>query len=399
VRDGRDCKAAPYSWVIDDVGVTTERLCDLAIGLDAAGFGVTTSGSFPEALVTLREHRASGMSGPLHFTYDEPLVATNVETSFSWARSIVVFAHNYLSEASPPTNTGAIVGRFATNDHYKSVRRVAERLKDELTAAGHRAEILIDDNRLVDRAAATRAGLGWVGKNTMVLTPGHGPWMLLGSVVTDMKLKTTQPMIRDCGTCDACIPACPTGAISRDGLDARRCLSTWLQTPGSIPRWIRPHIGRRIYGCDDCLTSCPPGQPALAKTTSESNPLAFNELLATDDDDLLDRFSWWYVPRRDGKFIRRNLLVAAGNSREPAILDAIERHLSHRSSMIRSHAAWALARGAGKTARRRLIEVLDHERAPDARKELVLALVMIDHPRDYEALLALDELTATKTIL
>ncbi|MFV1961519.1 MAG: epoxyqueuosine reductase [Acidimicrobiia bacterium] len=399
MRDGRDCKAAPYSWVIDDVGVTTERLRDLAIGLDAAGFGVTTSESFSEALVTLREHRASGMSGPLHFTYDEPLVATNVETSFSWARRIVVFAHNYLSEASPPTNTGAMVGRFATDDHYKSVRRVAERLKDELTAAGHRAEILIDDNRLVDRAAATRAGLGWIGKSTMVLTPGHGPWMLLGSVVTDADLQTTPPMIRDCGTCVACIPACPTGAISEDGLDARRCLSTWLQTPGSLPRWIRPLLGRRIYGCDDCLTSCPPGGKALEDAGDEPLDLPFVELLEMGDEQLLDRFSWWYVPRRDGRFIRRNLLVAAGNSGEAAALDAVGSHLTHRSSMIRSHAAWALARGAAKTARRRLIEVLDHERAPEARKELALALVMIDHPGDYEALLAIDELTATSTVL
>ena len=198
------------------------------------------------------------MSGPLHFTYDEPVVAANVETTFPWARSIVVFAHNYLTNAISPAETGAVVGRFATFDHYQSVRRIAERLASLLTDAGHRAEPLIDDNRLVDRAAAARAGLGWIGKSTMVLTPGHGPWMLLGSVVTDIRLETTRPMIRDCGICEACIPACPTGAITASGLDASKCISTWLQTPGSIPRWIRPSIGRRIYGCDDCLTSCPP---------------------------------------------------------------------------------------------------------------------------------------------
>jgi epoxyqueuosine reductase len=116
------------------------------------------------------------------------------------------------------------------------------------------------------------------------------------------------------------------------------------------------------------------------------------------DEQLLDRFSWWYVPRRDGRFIRRNLLVAAGNSREASVVEAIERHLSHRSSMIRGHAAWALARATGKRARKRLIDVLDQERAPEARFEMALALVMIDHPGDYEAFLALDELSATTTI-
>ncbi len=379
VFDERNCTEAPYSWVIDHDVVTTETLRDLATGLGTAGFGVTTSAQFSESLATLREHRTTGMAGPLHFTYDEPVVATNVEMSFSWARSIVVFAHNYLTETIPPADTGAMVGRFATSDHYRSVRRVAERLRDELTNAGHRAEILIDDNRLVDRAAAARAGLGWIGKSTMVLAPGHGPWMLLGSVVTDVKLDTTQPMIRDCGTCVACIPACPTGAITSSGLDAGKCISTWLQTPGSLPRWIRPHIGRRIYGCDECLTSCPPGQRALGTTPNRSNPLEFDELLATDDEELLERFHWWYVPRRDPRFLRRNILVAAGNSGEIAALSAIRTHTTHRSSMIRSHAIWALARSLRSDARIELEQALARETVPETLGEIEFALAMIEN--------------------
>ena len=347
------------------------------MGLGAAAFGVTAAEPFPESLTTLRAHRASGMSGPLHFTYDEPVVASNLEMSFPWARSIVVFAHNYLSNATSPVETGAVVGRFATADHYAPLREIAETLNNQLIAAGHEAAMLIDDNRLVDRAAAARAGLGWIGKSTMVLTPGHGPWMLLGSVVTNARLATTRPMIRDCGTCDACIPACPTGAITDSGLDASKCISTWLQTPGSIPRWIRPHIGRRIYGCDDCLTSCPPGQPALAKTASKSDQLDFDELLATDDDALLERFSWWYVPRRDPRFIRRNILVASGNSREPEAVGAIRDHTNHRSSMIRSHAVWALARSRGTEVRQELEEKLSSETVPETLEEIEHALQMI----------------------
>jgi epoxyqueuosine reductase len=270
------------------------------------------------------------------------------------------------------------VGRFATSDHYQSVRHIAERIASLLTDGGHRAESLIDDNRLVDRSAATRAGLGWIGKSTMVLTPGHGPWMLLGSVVTDVPLEPTQPMIRDCGTCQACIPACPTGAITAAGLDASKCISTWLQTPGSIPRWIRPHIGRRIYGCDECLTSCPPGQRALVRLSTSPTPLDFDDLLTTDDDALLDKFSWWYVPRRDPRYIRRNILVAAGNSGEIGALPAIRDHMGHRSSMIRSHAAWAWARSQGSDARSDLENALTEETVPETLEEIEFALKMIE---------------------
>ena len=350
----------------------------MATGLGAAAFGVTTAEPFTQSLATLREHRASGMSGPLHFTYDEPVVASNVEMSFPWARSIVVFANNYLSQATGPAKSGAVIGRFATADHYQPVRQIAEDLTNHLAAAGHEAATLIDDNRLVDRAAAARAGVGWIGRSTMVLTPGHGPWMLLGSVVTNARLTPTPSMIRDCGTCEACMPACPTGAITNSGLDASKCISTWLQTPGSIPRWIRPHIGRRIYGCDECLTSCPPGQPTLGKTLTNPVQLDFDELLSAADDELLERFSWWYVPRRDPRFIRRNILVAAGNSRELEAVGAIRDHTDHRSSMIRSHAIWALARSRGSEVRKELENKRTLETVPETLQEIEHALEMIE---------------------
>jgi epoxyqueuosine reductase len=399
VRYGTNCKERPYSWVIDTaVATTAAQLRELAARHGASSFGVTSAEPFTEALNTLRNHKTSGLSGSLRFTYDEPEVATDIRRSFPWARSVIVIGVNYLASSSGPAPTGAIVARFATGDHYEAVRSVTGEIAHQIEALGGNTEVLIDDNRLVDRTAAARSGVGWIGKSTMLLAPGDGPWMLLGTVVTDIKLEPTSPMSRGCGTCVACIPACPTDAITPDGIDTRRCLSAMLQTAGSLPHWIRPTLGRRIYGCDDCLTSCPPGGKALENVGNKPLRLPFTELLEIADEQLLDRFSWWYVPRRDGRFIRRNLLVAAGNSREASVVEAIERHLSHRSSMIRGHAAWALARATGKRARKRLIDVLDQERAPEARFEMALALVMIDHPGDYEAFLALDELSATTTI-
>ena len=295
-----------------------EELSTLAYRNGAAGFGVTGAEVFTGEKAALRASRDSGRSGPLRFTYDDPDLATDISRSFPWAKSLVVVSYDYVSQADTPSQEGAVVGRFATTNQYHGVRRITGAIAEFLRARGYRAEMLSDDNRLVDRAAAVRAGVGWVGKSTMVLAPGHGPWMLLGTVVTDASIPASSPMQRDCGTCSACIPACPTGALGEWGLDARRCLSAWLQSPGSVPQWIRPVMGRRIYGCDDCLTACPPGGRALAAAGERPGPLPFTELLELSDDDLLDRFRWWYVPRRQGRFIRRNLLVAAGNSRESA---------------------------------------------------------------------------------
>jgi epoxyqueuosine reductase len=359
---------------------TTDDLRKIATDLGAVGFGVTSATPFPGSLETLRAHEASGMSGPLHFTYDDPQVATDVARSFPWARSIVVFAHGYLRGSDAPADTGPTVGRFATRDQYASVREIAHGVSRRLHGSGARAEILIDDNRLVDRAAAARAGVGWLGRSTMLLTPGHGPWLLIGSVVTSAELDESSAMSRTCGTCTACMPACPTGAITDDGLDARLCISTWLQAPGAIPLWIRPLIERRIYGCDDCLTSCPPGFPAMSRLETYASPIRFSELLALSDDELVGRFEWFYVPHREARFLRRNLLVAAGNSEEADAVGPILEHFTHRSSLVRGHAYWALARSLGSDAWTPLRRRHAFETVPDAIAEMEFALMMLRDP-------------------
>jgi len=366
-----------------------EELSALADRNGAAGFGVTGVQVFARERAALQASHETGRSGPLRFTYDDPDLATDISLSFPWAKSLVVVSYDYLAQADTPSLDGAVVGRFATTNQYEGLRRITGAIAGCLQARGFRAETLTDDNRLVDRAAAVRAGVGWQGRSTMVLAPGHGPWILLGTVVTDASIPASRPMQRDCGTCSACIPACPTGALGEWGLDARRCLSTWLQAPGSVPQWIRPLMGRRVYGCDDCLTACPPGGPALAKAGERLGELPFPDLLALSDDLLLEHFGWWYVPRRQGRFIRRNLLVAAGNAREPAAREAVEAHTRHPSSMIRGHAYWAMARGF--EGRGLLREALETETVPEARDELLLALLLTEHAGEHRAVLEADE--------
>lgn len=377
------------------MAASTDSLLALATSLGAAGAGVCTADPFHPERTRILQAVATGRSGPLHFTYDDPVTATDVRSSFPWAERIVVLAVAYLADSPPAHPRGAFVARFATADHYARLRASCERIADELLASGHRAEVLIDDNRLVDRAAAVRAGVGWWGRSTMVLAPLHGPWLLLGAVVTDADLATTEPMIRDCGTCTACIPACPTGALSEAaGLDARRCLAAWLQAPGPLPHWLRPHIGTRIYGCDDCLTSCPPGFRS-AGNGPEPGAWPIPELLDLDDEGLVAQAPWWYVPRREGRFLRRNLLVAAGNGGNQILAPVVEAHLDHPSSLIRGHAAWALARLRGPAARPALRARLAEETVQDVADEVSIALLAVEHPAAHAALLAADEWVST----
>lgn len=291
-----------------------------------------------------------------------------------------MFSHGYLADSEGPGPTGPSIGRFATQDGYAPLHKIADGIIETLTRRGHRGEALIDDNRLVDRAAAARAGVGWLGKSTMLLAPGHGPWLLIGSVATDATLDTTHPMTRTCGTCVACLPACPTGAITTDGLDAGLCISTWLQSSGSIPRWIRPLVERRIYGCDDCLTSCPPGFPSLRRSGDRVSADGFAELLALDDESLIERFGWFYVPHRDPRFLRRNLLVAAGNSEEAEAVGPILDHFTHRSALVRGHAYWALARSLGDQAWTTLRRRHAFETVPGAIDELEYSMTTIRVP-------------------
>ncbi|HSK06593.1 MAG TPA: 4Fe-4S double cluster binding domain-containing protein [Acidimicrobiia bacterium] len=369
----------------------TEELSEIAAEHGAVGFGVGGVEPFDRDRQAIRARTESGMAGPLRFTYGDPDRATDITGSFPWARRLVTVAFDYLPSSRAPARSGAVVGRFATADHYRGLRHITAEVAGHLVDRGHRAVTLIDDNRLVDRAAAVRSGVGWPGRSTMTLVPGHGPWVLLGSVVTDAPLELTAPMTRTCGTCIACFPACPTGALTEIGLDARRCLSTWLQSAGSIPHWIRPVLGRRVYGCDDCLTSCPPGRRAIETSGGNTDILPFAELLASSDHALLERFRWWYVPRRDGRYLRRNLLVAAGNSGEPEARGAIEDHMGHPSSMIRSHAVWAWGRSLGIGAAPGLRSALESETAPETRDELTLALLMVEDPTTHRDVLAADE--------
>ncbi len=336
-----------------------------------AGWGVCAADPFPEVRSAIEVRVRRGLSAEMRFTYARPEVSTDVRVSFPWATRLVVAAWAYLPSAgdpgAPTAGTGRIA-RFATDDHYRGLRATLAVFSELLDGAGYRSEVLCDDNRLVDRAAAVRAGIGWWGKNTMVLAPRYGPWLLLGAVVTDAPLEISKPMRRDCGTCIACIPACPTGALVSPGvLDARRCLAHLAQAPGVIPAEYREAMGDRWYGCDDCLDACPPGQRLVEEARTPRGRIDLLEVLGSDDRSLLARFEHFYIPRRRARYLRRNALVAIGNVGGDGALGVVSGYLGHPDRILRLHAAWALGRLGGPVAR----AALTHRRAHEVDRGVV----------------------------
>ena len=355
-----------------------ERLRALAEEHGCVGFGVTSADGFPSSTATMQRRKAEGLSAGMGFTYADPETAGEPRRSFPWGVSIVVVARPYLPEAGSPGEhrDGTVrVARFATGDRYAPLREALGAIVAELERVGNRAAPVLDDRRLVDRAAAVRAGVGWWGKSTMVLIPGAGPWVLLGSVITDAALPVDRPMARTCGTCTACLPACPTGAIIAPGvLDARLCLASWLQSPGVIPRDLREAAGDRIYGCDDCLTSCPPGHRLLERSLLPQGRLPLVEILGADDATLLARFGNFYIPRRQARYLRRNTIVAAGNDGSDELLGPLVGFLGHPDWLLRAHAAWAVGRFRGSVPSAALAAARVAERDPRVREEIGAAL-------------------------
>ncbi len=331
------------------------RSVGLAHGLDAVG--AAPAGVFESTRAILHERKAAGLHGGMQFTYRNPDRSTEPARALPGARSLVVGARSYLRDPGE-TDTdvdgpSGAVARYVWEDHYAQLRAGLEAIAAELDAGGFGARILIDDNALVDREAAYRAGLGWYGKNTNLLLPGRGSWFVLGSVVTDAVLAPAEPVVDGCGTCERCLPACPTGAIVAPGvLDARRCLAWLVQATGTFPVEHRVALGTRVYGCDDCQEVCPPnrrqtGQPLQISPSPLRRLVPLLDLLSADDAALLARHGDWYIPAREPRYLRRNALVALGNTAAGAdarVVAAIEAHLADPDPMLRAHAVWAAKR-------------------------------------------------------
>jgi len=250
----------------------------------------------------------------MRFTMAHPEESCHPETLLPGVRTVVSAALCYYApEPELPLRHGRLP-RYTWYDAYAELREKLEALG---RALGGNYRVLVDANQHVDREAAARSGVGFYGKNTLIITQRHGSWVVLGTLVTDVELERTPPLDVDCGSCRLCIDACPTNALDEPGtLDANRCLSYWTQSSKTIPNEYRPHLGAQVYGCDICQDVCPWNrgvEKRRAHVEAGEAHVSLADWLASDPNDLRDRYRRLYVPRNDGRLLQRNASIAAEN--------------------------------------------------------------------------------------
>ncbi|CAB4696253.1 unannotated protein [freshwater metagenome] len=326
--------------------MTTDELRELAdqCGIDAVGVAVAEPYANTESHI--RERRERGLFGRLKFTTLKPEVSCHPELLVPGAKSVVAGALAFAgTEPERPEAFGRLP-RYTWGDAYADLRC---RLEELGAALGGSYRVLVDENDHVDREAAVRAGIGFYGKNTMVIAPGLGSWIVLGVVVTTVELEPTPAIAPGCGSCTACVDACPTDALDEVGvLDATKCLSYWTQVPEPIPASYRAPLAAQVYGCDICQDVCPWNR-GPEKRSANSTPAvgAHVDLVSwlEQREGLPAGMERLYVPRRDPRWLRRNALVAAGNTARPntALAAAVQHHAHGDDPLLAEHAQWALA--------------------------------------------------------
>ena len=332
--------------------MTTAELQRLGVQLGLDAIGVAPAEPYTQTEAHIRERRSRGLFGRMRFTMAKPEVSCHPEKLLEGARTVVSAALcYYVPEPELPAGHGRLP-RYTWHDGYAELREALDQLG---RALGGDYRVLVDSNEHVDREAAARSGVGFYGKNTMMITRRHGSWVVLGTLVTTAELEPTPPLLTDCGSCTLCVDACPTAALDGKGvLDATRCLSYWTQAPESIPEPYRELLGAQVYGCDICQDVCPWNRGVEGRRAGlEPDPAAHVDLvgwLEADGDVLARGLDRLYVPRNDPRWLRRNAVVALGNvgEAEPRTSAALRRLAHDEDEMLAEHASWALAKVEGR---------------------------------------------------
>jgi len=287
-------------------------------------------------------HRTGGLADTV---VDE---TSHPEALLPGARTVISAALCYYAPGPNPEPGQGRLPRYTWTDAYALLRERLDALGRRL-GSGYR--VLVDANQHVDREAAARAGVGFYGKNTLLITRRHGSWVVLGTLVTDVEIEPTPPLHADCGSCTLCIEACPTDALDEPGtLDATRCLSYWTQSPEPIPEEYREPLEDQVYGCDICQDVCPWNRGIERRRADEPLPagaeptVSLLEWLEADGEELRRRYDRLYVPRNDPRYLRRNALVALGNSGGPEHRETLAAYAESDDELLREHASWALRR-------------------------------------------------------
>jgi epoxyqueuosine reductase len=378
----------------DPIMVGTQEQADAvrerarALGFDLVGFA--EAGPFDRERELILGSLARGrLDGMAWITPARVRLSCDPEALLPGARTIVALGTAYPHPEPDQPASGSLVGRVARyargRDYHDVIPPKLRALADELAARfgpETRSRVFVDTGPLVDRAATERAGLGFVGKNTCILTGSHGSYVFLSAILTTAALPPDSVAARDCGSCRACIDACPTGAIVAPGeLDTRRCISyLTIEHRGPIPRELRPDIGDWVFGCDVCQEVCPWNRARPLGVHAEFAPaegagatLDLIDLLALDDAAFRARFRGTPLTRAKRRGLLRNAAVALGNARDPRAIPALAQALTDAEPLVRGHAAWALGQMGDlpASALAALERALAAEADPDVREDLL----------------------------
>ncbi len=400
------------------LNITTIKEYAYSLGFDLVR--ITSAEAFPEAERVIQERIAQGlMDGLPWFTAERAAVSCHPDALLPEAQSIITLAMFYLTQQPDEQDDGiprGRISRYAWGDDYHEIIKpklqqfaawLREYARNDVPEVGTR--LFVDTGRMVDRAVAQRAGLGWYGKNTNILTKGWGSWVFLAEIVTNLPLggdggqNYDRPSKASCGSCDICLRACPTAALPAPYvLDNTRCISfLTIELRGSIPLELRPLMGNLIFGCDICQQVCPVNIVAERRlglrsdgkiSSASSQPVQFHPrreflprpetggspelipLLALTEEQFRERFRLSPIRRTKRRGLLRNVCVALGNIGDPQAIPALIGALHDVEPLVRGHAAWALGRIGGEEAKRALEDALAGEVDEEVRKEIRCAL-------------------------
>ena len=330
-----------------------------------------------------------GFAGELAYMQRSEELRRDPHRLVPWAVSVISVGMNYFTPLRRPAMSDTPKGwisRYAWGDDYHDVihSRLALLLEKvrEMWPGPLEGKAFVDSGPVLERDHAGVAGLGWIGKNTHLISPQKGSWFFLGELFLNIPLLYDRPIRDRCGACDLCLKACPTGAfVGPYILDARRCISyLTIELKGWIPRYLRPLIGNHIFGCDICQEVCPYNVKARPTSEGAYRPREglhapdLIPLLSLSEESFRERFHGSPIMRAKRRGFLRNVAVALGNTRSVEAIPALIRALSDEESLVRGHAAWALGQLGSHVAIAALQSRLCHEDDPDVRTELEAAI-------------------------
>ena len=329
----------------------------LSLGFHAVGFAPASLG--PEARARLQAFLAAGQHGDMGWMAERAEQRAHPQSLWPDARSVVAVGLSYAPDGDALETVGRAdrgnVSVYARNrDYHDVVKGMLKHLGAFIAKQGPAVKVFVDTAPVMEKPLAQAAGLGWQGKHTNLVSRAHGSWLFLGEVMTTLEIAPDPPGVDRCGSCSRCLHACPTGAFPAPyQLDATRCISyLTIEHAGPIPHELRPLMGNRIYGCDDCLAACPWNRFAHAahpklQAREELRAPRLAELAALDDAGFRALFAGGPVKRVGRDRFVRNVLTAIGNSGDPALLPAADRLRADPNPVVAEAAEWAAGRLRG----------------------------------------------------